>query len=290
MAWTLEKIRQKVRNITGRKSTSQLSNDQVDEYINDYYLYDFPQELKPDRQRKYYQFNTVPNQQDYTVSGFVNIQPSIYVEGREANYYQDPNFYRSAVPNFFTRESIGVGDGSSTAFSGTLSNQPLEEVTLFITDDTETFTSDGAGTGTLTGDQGGSGTINAETGAYSVTFNTAPTDGQAIIASYYPYYTGMPTDCLFFDNQLSFYPVPDSVYHIELIGYQDVTELVDYDDTPAMDVWGPLIAVGASRQIFLDNGEVERIAEIERMLIERKELAMRSTINQLLNERSFPRF
>jgi tetrahydromethanopterin S-methyltransferase subunit D len=53
---------------------------------------------------------------------------------------------------------------------------------LSVTDGTETFTDDGAGT--LTGDLGGSGSYISTTGQYSVTFNTAPTDGQNITASY----------------------------------------------------------------------------------------------------------
>ena len=79
-------------------------------------------------------------------------------------------------------ENIDTGDGG-TVFSGTLAD-PVKTGTLSITDTVEIFTDNGDGS--LTGDQGGSGTITYLTGAWSVTFNTAPAGGQAITASYDP--------------------------------------------------------------------------------------------------------
>lgn len=80
-------------------------------------------------------------------------------------------------------ENIDTGDGGTKIFSGTLAD-PVDVGTLSITDTVETFTDNGDGT--LTGDQTGSGTITYATGAWSVTFNTAPTGGQAITADYDP--------------------------------------------------------------------------------------------------------
>jgi hypothetical protein len=75
-----------------------------------------------------------------------------------------------------TAEILGSGNGVLTTFTGTLafkSGQPKRTgFGLTITDGTETFTDNY--NGTLTGSLGGTGTINYSTGAYSVTFNTAP--------------------------------------------------------------------------------------------------------------------
>lgn len=79
-------------------------------------------------------------------------------------------------------ESIGTGDGSQKTFSGSLTNDCIKKGTLSITDGTETFTDNG--NGVLTGDAGGTGTINYASGAYSVTFNTAPSNGASITADY----------------------------------------------------------------------------------------------------------
>lgn len=84
-----------------------------------------------------------------------------------------------------TGESIGTGDGSTVTFTGTLAVVGSAKTLMYIsiTDTVETFVDDR--NGNLVGNQGGTGTINYSTGAYSVTFNTAPAGAQAITASYY---------------------------------------------------------------------------------------------------------
>ena len=79
-------------------------------------------------------------------------------------------------------EELAVGDGTATEFSGNLDYAPVYAGTVEITDELETFTDDGEGN--LTGSEGGSGTINYESGAYEVTFDTAPTADQPIFAEY----------------------------------------------------------------------------------------------------------
>lgn len=78
-------------------------------------------------------------------------------------------------------EALDTADGSLT-YSGTLAQTLIAANTLVITHSTETFT-DADGMGTLTGSHGGTGTINYTTGAWSVTFNSAPVSG-AITGDY----------------------------------------------------------------------------------------------------------
>ncbi len=84
-----------------------------------------------------------------------------------------------------TGEAHGTGDEVTTTFAGTLTNVTGVKTAMYVsvTDSTETFTDDG--NGTMVGSLGGTGTINYATGAVSVTFNTAPTNLQAITRSYY---------------------------------------------------------------------------------------------------------
>lgn len=77
-------------------------------------------------------------------------------------------------------EVVGTGDGAEQTFTATLVKTPIVPTSLIVTDGIETLTD--SGDGTLTGD--GSGTINYNTGALSVTFNTAPTDGTDVTAGY----------------------------------------------------------------------------------------------------------
>lgn len=80
--------------------------------------------------------------------------------------------------------SAGTGDGTTKTFSGTIVLvAPNTAYFVSITDTNETFTDDK--NGNLIGSLGGIGTINYITGAYSVTFNTAPANAQAISGTYY---------------------------------------------------------------------------------------------------------
>lgn len=89
-----------------------------------------------------------------------------------------------------TGEVVGVGDGSTATFSGTLAYPgihskaytPTAANLLSFTDGTETFSD--VGDGTLTGSAGGTGTINYETGAFSITFNANVTNLQDVTAGY----------------------------------------------------------------------------------------------------------
>ncbi len=84
-----------------------------------------------------------------------------------------------------TGELLGTGDGTTTAFSGTLASSPIAHSTISITDGIEIFT-DKLNV-TLEGSLTGTGTINRFTGEYTLVFNTAPSNGSQILAGYTPY-------------------------------------------------------------------------------------------------------
>lgn len=287
--WTLKDIRDKVRSITGRKSIQQLDNDTLDKYINDYLRYDFILDVKPDALREEYVFLTEPNVRDYTITNYCNIQPEMYVENQAVDYYQDWNIFNSLTSQHNTRHVIAVGDGASNTFFGTLSSIPLQSGSLLISDDAETFTDDG-GTGTLTGSVGGSGSIDYLSGIYTVTFVVPPPLSQHIYASYVSYVAGMPMKALVRGSNITFFPIPDHAYRVKVIGFKIHSSLSSPEDVLDDQGWGPLVALGAARQIFLDNGEMDRILEIDGMFRERKKLALRKTIEACNYERSMPRF
>jgi len=83
-------------------------------------------------------------------------------------------------------ENIGTGDGTEVTFADTLAfkagGSKRTCFAITATDGTETFTDNNDGT--LTGSAGGTGTINYTSGSISVTFNTAPTNSQAITSDY----------------------------------------------------------------------------------------------------------
>lgn len=137
-----------------------------------------------------------PNLSDYidlydsarNYKGYIQIkQNRMFLWGRIADKM---GVYLSKIDtlNYTTvsSESIGTGDGTTKTFSGALAFKSGGSkrfcFAVEITDGTETFSDNRDGT--LTGDKGGTGTINYSTGAYSVTFNTAPGSNVAITADY----------------------------------------------------------------------------------------------------------
>lgn len=81
----------------------------------------------------------------------------------------------------------GAVDGTNATFGGTFPNAPLRINAgldfVLVTDGIEIFTVNPSNYSQLQGDKGGTGTLNVTTGAWSVTFNTAPVITAQVIAT-----------------------------------------------------------------------------------------------------------
>lgn len=303
--WSLSEIRQKVRQVSGRYSPDELSNAQLDEYINKYFQYTFPAELKLDRFHTYYEFLTSANQQTYTYpSGYVNFEPPATIDRLSILWYQDPAAFYENNPENIARQTIGTGDGVTTVYGGTASNFPILPGTTVVTDNVEVFqdtsTSYTTSNITLTGSLGGTGSLNLSTGVVSVSFNTAPSSGQSIYYSYIQFQAGRPTAVLLYNNQFTFYPVPDTSYRFKTKAYAN-TLVVDTNgdtqpsfsnstDRPLLDEWGPAIAYGTARDIVADFAEADAYRDITFLYKEQLAYSLRRTNQNLLNTRAQPNF
>jgi len=303
--WTLAEIRQKVRQVSGRYSPDELSNEQLDEYINKYYQYTFPAEVKLERTHTFYEFLTSANQKDYTLpAGFTNYEPPATIDRLSLLWYQEPQSFYNQNPEQVGRQTIGTGDGATVAFSGTASQFPVLPGTAVVTDGTEVFedtsTSYSTSNVVLTGSLGGSGTLNMSTGVVNVTFATAPADGDSVQYSYIQFASGQPTSVLLYDNQFTFFPVPDTAYRFRVKAYSNtlvvtaagatLTQFTNATDRPYLDEWGPAIAYGTARDIHADFGESQAYAEVTALYKEQLEYILKRTNQNLLNTRAQPNF
>lgn len=290
--WTLADIRTKVRNVTGSPSTDQISDSDLNDYINNYYVFTMPFELKEQITNQFLEFKTTPGTDVYSFpGGYFTDQPGAYADGFPMVFYQDPDIFFQDWPQQYAVDNIATGDGVTTAFSGGLQNPPIIIGTLFITADDPTGTQQlvqDQGDGTLTGD--GTGTINYLTGAYTVTFNAAPASSAVIYAKYQGYASNRPQGVLFFNNEFTLRPVPDQAYQILMQGYVKPTTLTNDSDTPLQAEWGPLIAYGASVEIFSDRGDVENVDRYFPIFKRFENVALGRTIQQYTSEQSVPRF
>ncbi len=298
--WTLAEIRQKVRQVTGRLSPSELTNTQLDNFINQYYQYTFPAEVKLERQHTFFDFLTTVNQPTYDFAAvtapleFTNVEPPATIDNLSLIYYQDPGRFNEENPHQITRLTPWTGDGATVTFTTTVTGFPILPDSVVITDNTEVFedtnTTWSFNDVIVTGSLGGAATVNYDTGSVSVTFATAPSNGQLIYLSYIVFAAGRPTAVLFYDNQFKFFVPPDTAYRFRMKGYLVVSPLVLATDTPVLPQWGPALAYGAARDIHADFGEIEAYGEVTALYNEQINYVMTRTDQNLLNTRAVPFF
>lgn len=285
--WSLENIRQKLRNVVGAPSTDQMSDTVANAYINDYYVYGMPQELKPQIQNNFLDFKTVVGQQIYSFpSGYFTDSPGAYADGFPLIFYEDPDIFYQDWPQQYNVDSVATGDGVTTTFASTTQGFPIIPGTFFITDGTQVLQDNGSSL--LAGD--GSGTITYSTGAFSATFTTAPTTADTIYDKYQACQENRPQGILFYENEFTLMPVPDQVYQIRMQGFVIPDALVNDSDLPTQPEWGPLIAYGASLEVFSDRGDTENYDRYYPMLKRQENVALSRTIQQYTPLQGVPRF
>ncbi len=293
--WSVEDIRNKVRKVTGRLSSQELSDSLLNDYINNFYEYTLPAEAKLERIHTYYEFLTAANQQSYDFpTTYINIEPPVTADNFELFYYQDPAVYQRDNYEQVSRQTLGTGNGVQVLFTTTITGFLIQPASVVITDNKEVFQDVNTNYNTdpvvITGSLGGTATVSYSTGAISVTFNTAPSNGQIIYLSYTLFNPGRPQSVLYYNNQLRFYPIPDTAYRIRVKAYQKLSEMTTDATTPLLQQWGPLIAYGAARDIHADLSEMDAYAEITQLYKEQLRYALSRTENNLLNTRAMPMF
>lgn len=295
---SLEQIRTKVRKITGMLSVNQLTNAELDDYINDFYQYDFPAHLKnwnlKDRLSPILGADTalIPDQAvyPYDINSFTNMEPPIYVGGFEVQLFQDVEAFFNVFPQIMLRSQFSTGTGIAGPYAGTVSNTPILQNGIFIS------TLDNAGNslhctanaaGVFTGDVLAGGTINYTTGAVAgLTWTGVIAIGEPIWAQSITFQAGRPFAVLYFNDELTFFPVPDIAYEVEANVYISPDELANVADEPTVREWWGLIAYGASLKIFGDNLDLDSYAKVDILFDKQKRLVERRTLTQLKNQRT----
>lgn len=298
--WTLSNIRQKTRQLSGRLSLTEMSNTELDDYINQYLQYEFPAEVKLNRNNTIYEFNTerYVNNYDFSVD-YTNFVPEATMDYTPLIFCQNPDEFYALNSITITKIAQWTGDGVTTAFSNTFSdNTPIQAGSVLVDDLTEVFTDDGEGI--LSGSLGGTGSVNYVTGAISVNFASAPDSGQEIWASFIQSTVGKPTIVLMFNNKFTFYPLPDMAYRFRIKAWSlflvkpatgdPTTSFSDPSDRPLLDEWGPSIAFGAARRICSDYGELDRYMELTQLYKEQIRYILTRTHIDLESTRALPMF
>ncbi len=256
---TLSAIITKVRKLTGSGTSFQLTDSQIIDYINSFYLYDFPAQFRSLKLKDRYTFNTSYGIDTYPFDyeHYTTVEMPCYCAKREIKLFQDPWSFYGAWFNWQQQENFTSGNGSTGTYSGTLqstpiirsaNNNPMVETTLsstavFPSGVPPLFSQANIGrvqnllitanisygtTLNVTDDGNGNlignctaGTIDYNTGAIAgLVFTQAIPSGNNIQALYNPTQPNIPLGILFYQNQFTLRPVPNQGYTIELVAYR----------------------------------------------------------------------
>lgn len=319
---TLNAIRKKVRRLTRSPSITQISNAEIDEYINTFVLYDMPANLKLFSLRKTFSFFCNPYRGTYKTNTtnatdqfydfknkYSTLYEPMYVDGNQLSFSVSRDEFNSLYPQTITRATIATGDGLTVVYTGTLSAAPMiqSEVAFSSIDSSgnaivlrDVPVVDANGNPTNVGNLYALGaepaippaaiiatnTINYVTGVYSITFSATPAQGELIEAHTIVYSPTRPNALLFFNNEISIRPIPDKAYRISFEVESLPSELLNNNDVPDLKEWWQYIAYGAAKKILEDRTDFESIAPIILSMKEQEIFVMRKTIQQQSTQRT----
>ena len=296
---TLATIRTKVRRLTASPSENQLTNDVIDENINIVYLNDIPQHLKLFSLKETYSFYTDPNIDTYTLNTNPSIDPSAAAVSATAYYSVEPPVYVAGYQSYYTQsreeffrmypavnaEDIQAGTAIAGAYTITITNTPILRNKLTVS------ASDAAGNRLIAYDDGAggftgdvtAGAIDYITGEITLlTFTAAIPATEIITVQSVPYVANRPNTVLFHNNIFTVRPIPDKTYRIDIDAYKYPTEFLSSDAAGTAEpqfLW-QLLAIGASKKIFEDRGDMEGSQSISGIYQEQLLLCQRRTIEQ----------
>ena len=293
---SLSDIRIKIRRLTRSPSSSQISDSDIDDYINTFILYDMPASIKPGSLKKTLTFYTEPNVDTYTTNTvdvldplynfknkYTNIVTPIYISGDLASFSQSQEEFYGIYPINEYRVSIGTGNGATTNFTGTLDNTPFmsSRVTISSKDASNNpITAYDNGSGAWSGDISAPGSVSYINGTYDVTLSTAPASGETVYANYVPYTATKPESVLYFNDSIILRPIPDGVYRVDLTVHQRPTSLASDTDLPDLAEWWQYIAYGAAIKILQDRLDMDSVAILAPEFDRQETLIMRRKIIQ----------
>lgn len=312
---TLLDIRNKVRRLTARPSTAQISDAAIDQYINTYYLYDLPESLRLLKLKDVYTFITSPLVEIYPLQNqnYITIEGPAYCAGQQIQYFQDNDLFYREWPKINFIQIASMGNGTAGPYTGQLTGTPFlrsanpnsligRQVNVLFSANitsstTSTIVDDGNG-GFLNANPFNTnpppnppllpiaGTINYSTGNFTINFPNVIPAGVQINAETVPFVASMPRTMLFYQNQFFMRPVPDKAYTIEINAFRFPTQLINNADVPELAQWWQLLAYGAALKILIDNADFDNAEKFRPYFQEQLLLVQRRTVKQLANQRS----
>lgn len=311
MSSTLSTIRTKVRRLTGRPSPQQITDAQIDDYVNTFYLYDMPETLRLFSQETVFEFMTTPNVAEYDLatltawSGianvpirdlFINIKPPLFIAGYQSFWSQDREQFFRTYPALAEITQTISGNGTPGPYTHTFANTPIlqSSVTAGAIDSTganvnciDVPTNRTNGTWQIINtNTAQTGSINYLTGVVSITFANNIPAGNDVTFTAVPYQPNRPQALLYYDDVITLRPVPDRQYLVRMNAFRRPTELIASGEFPELRQWWQYLAYGAAKKVFEDSQDPEGISTILPEFKSQERMVLRRTIVEITQQRT----
>jgi hypothetical protein len=330
---SLTQMQNTVRRMTARYTPQQMTDTQINTYINLFYTLHFPEQFKNLKLTKPYVFTTVPNVDTYDFiyeenptnpvtggqvsasPGNIQLTPPVYCQGYILRYYQDKNTFYNLWPKLSVNQIVGSGNGEEGfAYTGTIPSFPflraqqdifgnVTEAAVLISAMVNDPNASNSGFNYVITDnpQPNSnvgqlidpnnnvvGNVNYLNGNYTFTVEAPGSlpSNSTIYASVVPYQSSRPTDVIFYNQQITFRPVPQQVYQVEFQISQQPTQLIASNSAPELDEWYLFICAGAAKLIYTDFPDPEGMEYLMPIWQEQLQIAQRRTLRQMSSQRA----
>ena len=267
---TLADIITKIRKLTGSGNDFSLTDPMIQDYIDSFYLFDFPAQFRSLKLKDKYVFTTIQGIDVYPFDSehYETVQMPCSVEKRAVQLYQTPDQFYGAwgfnngagaqfEDNFdFGDSTLGPYGGTVTAINSdttwlirSVNTDPsvnpnhisiVQNILITANTTSSTLNVWDDGNGNLIGDvlngpvpvvPGSSGTINYQTGVISgLLFTQSIPSGNPIQIQCLVAQLNMPLAILFFQDQFTLRPVPDQGYTVELVAYRRPSQALENDN------------------------------------------------------------
>ena len=132
ITWKLSEIRDKVRTLTGKPSTSQVSDSDINDKINEFYQNKFPFDVESEKLEGYYTVTMSPTDSgEYSIPATVLLlsQP-VWIDGQEIEFTRDRQWFYQNYPKNTSSAYIIDDDGAGLVI-GTSSTRKVKNSAFY---------------------------------------------------------------------------------------------------------------------------------------------------------------
>lgn len=322
---SLEAIRIKVRRLTRTPSLSQMSNTQLDEYINTFIEYDMPSSLRLFNLRQTLTFYTQPGVAEYETNTttpddplfdfknrYMAVHEPVFVGGKQINYTQQRRVFYALWPQTNSVITLIPQGNNSVGPFTTNVRQALQGSSSYpyiMQRSVNINCVDGIGTSMILRDipinnifgnlrtadvpltppfettVDPNNNINYVTGDITFTFDDNTQTGAPIYFEGILYQPGWPISMLYYADRFILRPVPDKTYAVNIEVDVVPTELLATNDIPDLNQWWQYIAYGAAKKVFEDRMDTQSIQQIMPEFKNQEEMVLSRTLEQQATQR-----